>query len=99
MQSGSWASYQAALPLEARAGGEPDDDDKSGLISLPAGYSVEWLHEELCGDGEVHTVRSMRCFLGESHGGDALAWRAAVWWEAAMLRRHGKGNVWLDMVD
>jgi hypothetical protein len=26
MKSGSWASFQAALPMEARAGGEPDDD-------------------------------------------------------------------------
>jgi hypothetical protein len=26
MNSGSWSSYQAALPPEARAGGEPDDD-------------------------------------------------------------------------
>lgn len=26
MKSGSWASYQSALPVEARAGGEPDDE-------------------------------------------------------------------------
>ncbi len=26
MKSGSWSAYQSALPPEARAGGEPDDD-------------------------------------------------------------------------
>lgn len=26
MNSGSWSSYQSALPIEARSGGEPDDD-------------------------------------------------------------------------
>lgn len=26
MKSGSWSSYQAALPPEARAGGEPNDE-------------------------------------------------------------------------
>jgi len=26
MKSGSWASFQSALPTEARAGGEPDDE-------------------------------------------------------------------------
>lgn len=30
MKSGSWSSYQAALPPEARAGGEPDDGPTEG---------------------------------------------------------------------
>lgn len=34
MKSGSWSSWQAALPVEARAGGEPDED-------RPSPYS-EW---------------------------------------------------------
>jgi hypothetical protein len=29
MKSGSWSSYQSALPIEARAGGEPDDDPRT----------------------------------------------------------------------
>jgi hypothetical protein len=30
MKSGSWSSYQSALPPEARAGGEPDDEPHVG---------------------------------------------------------------------
>lgn len=36
MTSGSRASYQSALPPEARAGGERDDDDGGRLLCLPA---------------------------------------------------------------
>jgi len=34
MNSGSWASYQSALPPEARAGGEPDDDGPAEDVEI-----------------------------------------------------------------
>jgi len=34
MKSGSWASFQAALPPEARAGGEPDDAPEPADVEL-----------------------------------------------------------------
>jgi hypothetical protein len=35
MKSGSWASHQAALPVEARAGGEPDEPEPKP-VTIPA---------------------------------------------------------------
>lgn len=39
MKSGSWSSHQAALPPEARAGGEPDDDGPTEGERLQAAIS------------------------------------------------------------
>lgn len=39
MKSGSWSSFQSALPVEARAGGEPDDD--SGIADAELAWVVD----------------------------------------------------------
>ncbi len=69
MKSGSWSSFQSALPVEARAGGEQDDDDdracdcrhrdaRTCLEILIAHYAVEGFSlqpEEKC-NCKCHTL-------------------------------------------
>lgn len=45
MKSGSWSSFQSALPIEARAGGEPDDG--VGPNPAPAPTTLQALEQLL----------------------------------------------------
>jgi hypothetical protein len=50
MKPGSWASFQSALPPEARAGGEPDDGiDKSVLAAQQIEHDGEVYRCQFCG--------------------------------------------------
>lgn len=84
MKSGSWSSYQAALPPEARAGGEPDED-LHGPECPRCGCELLWEECEYCGgegfDGHdcgedtcvcLDPVDNIVCGICEGLGG---------WWE------------------
>ncbi len=94
MKSGSWASYQSALPLEARAGGERDDDAPSPhvlrpdlekptarIVSLPIyrGYPVPWFVSWING-------------VPEFRAADAQKWMQAVQMDLCWVCGHKLGR-------
>jgi hypothetical protein len=104
MKSGSWSSYQSALPSEARSGGEPDDDPTPGRHDHEPPHSVyvTWFREESfrvvemlpggiehdTGTVERHVAPVSRWFPAES-----WAWKHAIAWRDAMARRHGHATI------
>lgn len=97
MKSGSWSSYQAALPVEARSGGEPDDDGP--LLPPPSFITVCWIsgQEEIAVD-EGDFVSFHQVPIGGSRTFPMFMHKASSRWFAAMAERYGKANVW-DKLD
>lgn len=104
MKSDSWASYQSALPPEARAGGEPDDGpEPAGRHDRepPAYLIVTWFASVPCDewrmecDPEAGTyaavlVRStVEAPVGRWFPAEGWAFKHAAAWRDAMARRHG----------
>lgn len=99
MKGGSWASYQAALPIEARAGGEPDDEPTEKYpTGPPSAVIVAWFEpvewdEEM--DGVMVRVRQ-DAPVGRWFSSESWAWKHIMAWKAAMERRHG--HAWIEEV-
>jgi hypothetical protein len=107
MNSGSWASYQSALPIEAR-GGEPDDDAPAPGRhdnEPPDCVVVEWFqpfeHEEVWSEYEPATesyrdvaVRTgYSAPVGRWFPAESWAWKHATAWRDAMARRWGHATI------
>jgi hypothetical protein len=109
MNSGSWASYQSALPIETRAGGEPDDDQpKPGRHDHegPAYLLVEWfqpvtfrvanmIHDDH-GDFVEHDTGRTETENAPVHRWfptERWAWKHAEAWRAAMAKRHRSARI------
>jgi hypothetical protein len=85
MNSGSWSSYQAALPPEARCGGEPDDDppdsgDPWERTAARAAEYAAWRESMLSfhvqpGGEVIERDRTLPSMMGgRSRGGFVAAW-------------------------
>jgi cytosine/uracil/thiamine/allantoin permease len=84
--------WRESMDAAMAAGLGPEDCEKPDLPE-PMSFTVSWVSDELCADGEYHAVRTFRTFSGPTN---ALAWKHATAWMDAMERRHGKGNVWME---
>lgn len=108
MSSGSWASYQAALPIEARVGGEPDDEPSQPRrlrCEGPSALYVEWFEEFTYPDTAIEydpatgTYRDVafangyRAPVGRWFPAERWAWKHAVAWRDAMTKRHGHATI------
>jgi len=97
MKSGSWASYQSALPNEARAGGEPDDEpQKVGRHDHEPPYAVAvcWMGSFQWPDDENGPVPPQPVPVGRIFGAEKWRWKHILAWKAAMTRRHG--YAWIE---
>jgi hypothetical protein len=84
MKSGSWSSWQSAMPLEARVGGEPDD----GLTAIVPSSNMRTeitAHDAHGSAGGVRPEPGMRVWWADSQSDDAVSGtidRAGIdgWW-------------------
>lgn len=95
MQSGSWSSYQAALPPEARAGGEPDDEGPMGRHDHepPREILVLWYRPVACRDYATGEVEMLTAQFGRAFGAERWRWRHVLAWRDAMARRYGHAEI------
>ncbi len=92
MTSGSWSSFQSALPMEARLGGEPDEEPPvrgRHDHEPPVAIAVVWMGEFVWDDGLVMPVPVGRVF-----GAEPWRWKHIQAWLAAMKKRHG--HAWIE---
>jgi hypothetical protein len=92
MKSGSWASYQSALPFEARSGGEPDDDVKPGRHDQepPAEVAVTWYQPVTFRDIDTGELHDDVAPVSRVFGAERWRWKHVKAWADAMERRWGK---------
>jgi hypothetical protein len=109
MNSASWASYQSSLPIEARAGGEPDDDPSpvGRHDHEPARYVlvewfgrfVRWTEEWSNYDPVTDSYITETVILEETipvhrwFPAERWAWKHALAWQAAMKKRYGSATI------
>ena len=104
MNSGSWAAYQSALSLEARSAGEPDDGPAAAPLeparlkadAPPYGFTVCHVGEAAFTDLDTGRVTIHAVPIGRAFGAESWRRKHVAAWKAAMERRHGKGDVWVE---
>jgi hypothetical protein len=108
MKSGSWASYQSALPPEARSCGERDDEpepvgrhDHEG----PSHVVVEWFvpleYDETMTEYDPTADTHRQVVVRMSHDvpvgrwfpAERWAWKHAMAWRDAMARKFGHATI------
>jgi hypothetical protein len=78
--------WRESMDAAMAAGLGPEDCDEPDLPP-PTAFTVSWLSDELCTDGEYHRVRTYRTFSGPT---SPLAWKHAMSWMDAMERRSAR---------